>query len=441
MTDHRDPELGHRLAELATPEHSPDFWTSLRAELDNSTRSGPDADVDLVENEADDDLVDLTERRARRSPKPLAPWLVAAAVVLVALLAGGVLLANRADDRTDVATDPAPDGPPTSVPSDGGSAVLPRPVGEPMDRGAGRVIAADPTSSFLYVADVAPEDGTGCEGAPRDALYVEPVDGGPRQLALPVDALDATGRLDMRFGADGEVVLVPTCEGFGSRLLTGRIAGDGRIVEVNELGVNDLELGEPVHAIEDVEFIGEGFLAVATRGTAEDGSERRHVYAMPTSPSEASDLELDGTVALAVAPDGRLVTADVDGVIRIDGRLVGSAEAVIDLVVTDDGSHVVVLEPHSLVAWPIDGGEAFGVELDSPSSMRPIGGASVAVDEHGPDGAARIVAVDPLTGDRSTLLDLRVPGWGFVVTAGNQRLLANASVEAHAIVVEQRLTG
>lgn len=351
MTD-RDDELARRLDGVRPPDHGPHFWSSLRQ--------------GLVE---DDGVVEIAEQPYRRRfPQG---WLVAAAVVLVALVGAAVALSTDRD--TDVATDPSVVVPPpeTTLAEDGtttttttpGAGPL-RPDGEPIERGVGRPVALDPTGEFLYVAAPAPEGGLGCEGAPAEALYVERVDGdgSDRRLAADPALVDATGGIEVRFSARGEIAVVPRCEGFGNRVLTGRVAEDGTVSDLTELALRDIDLERDVDGISDLEFVGPGVLLAATWAVAADGSsEHRHLYEFPTSPSETSDLGIDGVVRIAVSPQGRVVTLSADGTIAVDGEPIATTDVVAELELTPSGAAAVTRSSDGLVVVDLDTGSIVAV--------------------------------------------------------------------------------
>lgn len=118
MTEPRDTLVGDALRRIDVPDHAPDFWDRLDAELADRAVGGAEPDVSPATDDAD--VIELgAAREARRSQ----PWrsrrapAVAAAVAAAAALALGVGLpavqqAADGDAQVDMADgidDPAPD--------------------------------------------------------------------------------------------------------------------------------------------------------------------------------------------------------------------------------------------------------------------------------------------------------------------------------------------
>ena len=463
MTD-RDDELARRLGGVRPPDHGPHFWASLRQGLANSTGHGSGAEPGFVENEdrpnstdqgsgaephfvENEGVVELAERRERRRIVPGS--MVAAAVALVALVSTALVLS--ADRDTDVATDPTVVEPSPETTLDEEVTTTTDPVagplraeGAPIERGVGRPVAVDPAGTFLYVAAPAPDGGLGCEGAPAEALYVERVDGdgSDRRLAADPALVDATGGIEVRFSAGGEIAVVPRCEGFGNRVLTGRVAGDGTVNDLTELALRDIDLERDVDGIADLEFAGPGVLLAATWSVADDGSEHRHLYEFPTGPSEISDLGVDGVVAIDVLADGRLVTASIDGSIRIDGQVVAEVPQPSDLVASPSGRTIVVdgtggggltaVDPVTGTVSPIAIPDVADIELIDDRTL---------VFTYG-EGAGFVVAsFDLVSGEQRNLAPSATGR--FVVAASASAVFTPGSPTAPGAVssvIEQRLT-
>lgn len=439
MTNDHDRELSRRLAELEPPAHRRGFWAAVRAELGpvNSTREASDSDAHFVEN---DEPVVLDDRRRPTAPRM---WLAAAAVVLLVALVGvAVALDQGGGDTQDVMTDPTA-GPrpedsedPVDVPTDPSGPL--RPEGDPIERGSGTVVAVDPTGRFLYIADDAPEGGTGCEGSPRRALFVEPIDGGERRQVLPLDLADATGRVNVRFGPEGEIAVHSQCEGFGAGIVTGTVGDDGTVVDPTELSIDDVDLGQPVDGIIDLEFRTAGILVASTHTFVGDRTEHRHVYEFPVGPSEVTDLGLTGVVHLDVTADGRLATASVDGTIRFGDDEIGPVPGVRELAVSADGTRVFVTGSEGLSAFDTSSGERTDVTGMAVTAMEPVASDQlVAITGEGPWTVRSLTFGDDVTDQ--VLLDAAQP-MGLAITADASRLFTQLSVSGELVVVEQPLT-
>ena len=416
MTDDRDREIEDReisgwLETLEPPEHRSAFWDDLRIDLAASTDGSWGTDVHPAEAGA-----------GRRTS-----WRVlsVAAGVLLAVAAGIVL---REEDReagitTDTTPSPAtedtePETPQTLVPA----APL-RPTGDPGARGTGRVVGIDPTGSFVYVAGPSPQGGTGCEGMPAQALFVEPigggaVDGSERLLAGPPEVVGSTGAVRLRFGPDGEVAVAPHCEGAGAPIVVGRITDDGTFVDLETLTVPDHETGDPVTRIVDIEFRSAGVLVLtATTSTDPDGTgewrEHHRLYELRVADGEVTDLGADDVTQVAVADGGRLATLSATGTVRFDGEEIGEVGDGFDLHVTDDGDAVVAHTSTGGVALHTATGRVVPLDVEAVVSDIQVvpGDRSVIVSETVGDAGSRLVQVDLSTGGRlATLFE----GEGFV---------------------------
>lgn len=411
MTEHRDPDIARRLAELNTPEHGPDFWATVRAASSSPQPSAGDAH--FVEN--DEPVALLADRRRAAVPRI---WLAAAALVVLALVAGGLLI-DREAGETDVTTEPTPPTDPGDV--DPAPAGPLRPVGEPIERGSGRVVAVDPTGRFLYVADDASEGGFGCEGTPRQALFVEPIDGGERRQVLPVDRADATGGIEVRFGTEGVVAVVSRCEGYGSTVVTGTVADDGTVVDAVELVLPDAD------GVLDLEFRSRGVLVASTYVGAE-GTNRRHLYEFPVTASEPTDLGLTDVIHLDATADGRLATSSVDGAIRFDGEVVAEVDEVRELAVSDSGRQLIVetgWRPAGMLLVDTATGEQTLLEeptqFDSGTMVFPAEGIILYSLGESASSYIHSVVFDPEPGE-PTLLAPSQAWTDFVVTGDLTRL-------------------
>ncbi len=355
--EHRDDELSRLLDGLRTPDHREGFWTEVRAGLEAA------------------EPVSLAAHRARRR-FPVRPAVVAAAVVLIGLVAVGVFVRQDSDDSVGVTTDPTTTaGPGTTA---GTATVGPlRADGDPIDLGSGRLVGVDPTGTFVYVADAAPDGGSGCEGSPAQSLFVQPTDGGSRAVALPAPLGDASGGIEIRFGPQDEVAVMTQCEGYGATVVTGTLADDGTIADPVELTIPDLELGRPVDSILDLEFRSAGTLVASTYAVGADGREHRHLYEFPTGPSEATDLGLDDVVHLDVTVDGRVATSSTDGTLRLDGTVVAQIPGVVDLSVSPSGRDIVVATGSGLVAVDTTSGDRIVL---SGASGGPTIASAIAVE-------------------------------------------------------------
>ena len=348
--EHRDDELSRLLDDLRAPDHRDGFWADVRAELDGAeaeaaptAASSPAAATDGSRaggnHTEGDDAVSLDAHRARRR-LPVRPALVAAAVVLIGLLGVGVALHEDGDDSVGVTTNPTAVTGPNVLTAPTGPL---RAAGDPVELGAGRVVGVDPTGTFVYLADAAPDGGMGCEGSPAQSLFVQRADGGDRAVALPAALGDATGGIEIRFGPQGEVAVMTQCEGYGAAVVTGALADDGTITDPVELTIRDLDLGRPVDSILDVEFRSAGTLVATTYTVGPDGSEHRHLYELPTASGEVVDLGPTDVIHLDVTADGRVATSSADGTIRLDGAVVAQIPGVVGLSVSPSGRQIVVV--------------------------------------------------------------------------------------------------
>ena len=109
----------------------------------------------------------------------------------------------------------------------------PRPIG------AGFLETMTLDGSAAYVSDTDPAfPQRGCEGQPEPVLFRQPLSGGPREL-LGDAATPLKGRIVR--GPDGVVALLDVCEGFFQSLAVGKESADGRINELREVMLGQVE--------------------------------------------------------------------------------------------------------------------------------------------------------------------------------------------------------
>ena len=397
MTD-RDHELSRLLAGIDPPQHRPGFWADLHADLQDARPSGavtarpePDDGPSLSDHHAP---VSLDERRAERSTTARRPLLVAAALVVVGLLGLGFLASrDEADDSVGITADQT-DGERGSGVSGDDPSQGPDTSVDVVRTGTGSPIAIDPTGAFLYVADVpheidAPQDaGTGCEGAERKMLFVEPIDGERRLVAVPDFDVEATGGLEVAFGPDGAVAIVEGCEGFTNRVLTGRIQPDGTIGDVAELtGLSS----DGSRNIVDITWRTAGSLVATTVGFTATGEERALIE-FPSTMDEVTDLGRDDLVWVDAAADGTLATVSTDGTVRLGDRELGVVDESFGVVVSADGQRVVSFGGDGMAVF---GDATVGVVTDTTTLEAAIlDDGRLVYRTLGPDDTAEIRTVE-----------------------------------------------
>ena len=227
MTDDRDPMLGRRLDDLPTPDHRPGFWADLRLELDQDPNAtlNPGGRAGSVENE---EPLSLDAARVRREGRS-APALVAAAVLLLALVAAGVVLTRDDTDRSvDLAADRVDDATIATAPT-GRSAPARRSVPARARRWrsirpAGSSMSWTTCPATSWAARVATTSPVRRTDRRRD-----------RRPAVAGVEVGGAGRTDLVFGPDGDVVVITSCEGFTSRVVVGTVGDDGTIEDVSVL--------------------------------------------------------------------------------------------------------------------------------------------------------------------------------------------------------------
>jgi hypothetical protein len=262
-----DAILAERLGSLEAPDHQEDFWSDLTHRLEAEpvaagpppagSQAGPARPTTVPETQVALLEPPLSLRRRNR-------FLVGiAAAVLV--VGGGLGVAALLDDDSgstgvvDVPEDTGPvttDAPDTSdEPVD--EQALPTSTVDPSDvseatpdsydyfaattlveLGSGAVAGWTPDSTGVLLVDDAPGEELGSEGAELLTLWVQPVDGGERYLALPNGLTIQTGGADFAFGPNGSVSWVQWCDGFFCGMFTGKMAGDGHISDVTTVGVS-----------------------------------------------------------------------------------------------------------------------------------------------------------------------------------------------------------
>jgi hypothetical protein len=212
MTDERDPFLANEIGRLGPPDHRPRFWIELEDNLASAGKTGTPL-----------------EQRAWSSPRFLG---MAAALLVVAGVVAGLLIARSGDDATELDTGPANSA--TTPPTDGG-APGPNPTGTSDATGT----TADPDAETARTtAEAAPDlsgavelgpslDGSlqlyavpdpdvpGCEGQPTWRLYwidgagSTGASGNPGQLASSTSLSSVP---TMIRGQDGRTAFLDRCE-------------------------------------------------------------------------------------------------------------------------------------------------------------------------------------------------------------------------------------
>ena len=443
MTDHHEPQDGtlsdgaiDRIGRaLHTPDHGPAFWAGLDAALMTEVAVEPRPDdtndntttTPVLDHGADRDTGPAARRADHRPERSMSSrsftsnrtLVLGAAAGLLILVIGLLVFGGRADDNTTLDTidqdgqvddgsapetgdDGTPDGDETdgAESADGDGATPSRSL-TVTGSSSGTAIAVDPTSSYLYQS-VSTDEGAGCEGQFRHALTVTTIGGdGVQREALP--EFDATGRVFMAFGPDGQVALATICEGFGNELTIGRIGNDGTIEITAELSVPFLG-GEPgsdgnlpgVDGITDLVFVDAQTVAVSTWSTyGADPGDYRDVYLIPTQPSEPTRYDVANAIALEMTPAG-LVTLGIDGVVRVDGDEVATVPGAFDLVVSPDGDTIAAYGQDGLVTFGADGSDVQERFADPVLAASLVNGLLGLQDG---DGVGRLITAgaDPLS--------------------------------------------
>lgn len=369
MSIDTDDEIRRLLDELTTPDHGAGFWDALRDDLHHATGAA-DAPAQLE-----------TARIERGGPSP---WLAAAAVVLVLLAGAGIFLSGR-DDSVGVVSEPSVVTSPDPEPAEEGAL---RPDGA-ASRGSGHVAAVSPDGRWLYTLDSDPAGGTGCEGYPRQRLYVEPADGpvGAQRLPALDESMEAWTTLT--FGPEGSVALISWCEGSLTGFRTATIADDGTIT-----AVRPLDLADRFASVVDAVWTSPQRMVVSTYGLGPAQDEQgRGLYAVDASTGEVTPLEGDGAMYLDVTVDGRLVIRDNVGTVRVGDEVLGSEGQVHDLVASADGRFVVTAGAYGVTVYDRDTGRDERI-VDTPAflpSLLPT--RDVVFHTRDDEGVGRIVAV------------------------------------------------
>lgn len=441
MNTDRDRDMQELLASETPPDHGAGFWESLRADLHDEAGS--------------DTVVDLDSRRRNRL------WLLSAAAVVVLGAVVGFGLLREPSDDVDVFTEPGvtdptvdPEPPPstpdsteapteTTEPDDNASGPL-RPAGEAIDRGSGTVVGISPDGRWLYVADEVGDGERACEGAPRRALYVEPLDGsGDRVQAAPADQLDATTLSELHFDGQGRVATVVQCEGFGARIIAASVGADGTLTQIEELTLPETECHDgTVDGITDLDYLSPGILVAATSSFA-DGDPCRHLYELPDQASEPTDLGQDDVYLVEATSDGRLITATSDGQVRLDGEEIArTSDVVHDVDVSPDGTTVAIAGTLEVVFVPLDGGERTTIAHQAIAvALRDAdGGAGLVIDSGDLPVVAAIDTVDPDT--VTQLVDEGNPAFRFFFSPDGSRLFLTVNDDdgTNPRLVEQPVT-
>ena len=207
MNEPRDTVVGHALRRLDVPDHAPDFWSRLDAELTAGAPAPADHERDRIpEDEAGGaaEVVELdavTSRRGRdRRPSRLPVLPVAAAVVAIIALVVGVAV-TRPDGAGESQVDMA-DTTPAPTPD----AIDPAPE-----------TSTDPATTALAAEELAGEWLTLLRAGEVEAAHALLDD--PSQHAMPLEEFRdvATGLAEgaAAFAGDGVSSTVVTVEGPG----------------------------------------------------------------------------------------------------------------------------------------------------------------------------------------------------------------------------------
>lgn len=283
----------------------------------------------------------MDQARITRTGVP--PWLAVAAVALV-VAAGVGLVASAGGGSEDVIEEPAPVTPPTGLePADPGAL---RPDGA-ATRASGQVAAVSPDGQWLYTLDHDPRGGTGCEGYPRQRLYVSPADGpvGTQRRPALDESMEAWTTLT--FGPEGSVALISRCEDSLTAFRTATIADDGTIVEVRPL-----DLAERFASVVQAVWTSPQRMVVSAYGLGPAQDEQgRGLYEVDATTGELEELEPNGVVYLDVLPDGQLVTRDNVGTVRVGDEVLGSEGQVHGVAASDDGRFVVTAGAYGVTVY------------------------------------------------------------------------------------------
>ena len=398
MTDDRDPMMGRRLDDLPTPDHRPDFWADLRLDLDqdpNATPESPEVEPRSVE---DEEPLSLDAARVRRDGRSVRA-LVAAAVLLLALVAAGVVLIRDDTDRSvDLAADRVEDATIAAAPTG------PLGPGEEVRSGSGTPVAVDPSGRFLYVVDDAPGDGLGCEGGDNLTLYVEPIEGGARRPAVAGVEVGGAGRTDLVFGPDGDVVVITSCEGFTSRVVVGTVGDDGTIEDASVLDPTASDQpGGPNGGrnLVDVAWQAPGVLVASTLDYTDTGQER-HLITFPPEPSASvSDLGPSGVIWLVPIDGDTLATVSDDGTVRAGDRVLGATTESFGIEAGPDRSLLAVYGGSGLILFDVGSGTSRTVTADVVTSVHFTTAGDLLYRTIGPDDVTEVRALPPGASDGS----------------------------------------
>lgn len=425
MSTERDRRIEAVLSSTTPPEHRAGFWDDLRDELEESRGTS-------------ERILSIPTLRTR-----LPVVLVAAALIAVVAVVG--LTATGGDDGdVDVAVEPEPDG---SDGHDADAATMATgdlgplaAIGDLIRRGDGRAVGVSADGRWLYVADDAGDGTTACEGTPRQALYVEPVDGGERTLAAPAAAFDASTVFELHFDASGAMAAVLQCEGHGARVVTAEVAADGTLSGLTERELAAPDCSGAVDGVYDIAFAGPGHLVAATISWTDGDESCLRLLSLPAGAAEAVVLGPRDVSQFELARDGQIVTASTRGVVSVGDRVLldRSGGGVSGLSVSPSGAVVAVAGDGDTgaedVVVPVDGGEPtpFATDAYEVTLLDDVNGLMTAEMD-----GARVVAtfragepdaaVPIVTGNVSTFVVAPDASRAFVTvtdeTGENERIL------------------
>ncbi|MEQ8717372.1 MAG: hypothetical protein RIE08_07145 [Acidimicrobiales bacterium] len=419
----RDEELGRHFDRLVAPEHRDGFWNDLRADIARTPAGARAAAESARAGDSSDEesatVVPLTRvpepaaGRARRARIVLA---AAAAFVLVAVGAAvaAILLEDDGGDEAitagpDTSDEPAPvpDGTPAVTPTtavpDGGDSGDGDPSGgetvvdwttvaEDTVVGPGRLIAASPDGRWLYVSDLDPDGGLGCEGVERRTLFVYDVETGERRLA-DAGITNASGGLDIVIDGSGRAAILEQCEGFAGRLAVAQIGAGGLLSAPVELSVE--ALGE---FVPDLAWSRDGDLLVSSATFGPDGETRRLLRVDPTSGSVIEVIAED-VVVFGELPSGGVIAGTTSGVRIPDARVIDRATPY-GIVVSPDATLAAIQGPDVVELVDVATGEA----VSATASDGEAGASGVWA----PDGRAYLatfIQLDTVTSRRLVSID------------------------------------
>jgi hypothetical protein len=452
----RDEDLGRHFDRLVTPEHRDGFWSDLRADIAR-TPAGARAAAASRDGDPSDEASARVVPLAR-VPEPAAGRarrarivLAAAAVVVLVAVAAAVAAVLLEDDRGDEAITAGPDPsdepapvpddtpvvtPTTAVetdgdsgdgaPSDGEAVVDWTTVADETVIGAGRLVAASPDGRWVYVSDLDPDGGSGCEGSQRRTLYVYDLETGERRLA-DAGITDASGGLDLVVDDTGRAAILELCEGYPGRLAVAEIGAGGLLTAPVELPV--AALGE---LISDLAWSSDGALLVAAATFAEEGETRRLLRVDPASGSVTGVMAED-VVVFAELQSGDVIAGTTSGVRIPDARVIDRLTPY-GISISPDGTLAALQGPDVVELVDVSTGEV----VSATASDGGAGGSGVWT----PDGRAylatftqldtvtsrRLVAIDP-TGSVEPVAVLGGMDFGEIAVIGDRRFAYSSWVD------------